>query len=271
MGQKSNLTTVRNFLKSINLFTYSKQEFLIGFNFLENFNRFCNLNNNIIVKPNLNFIGSQMYLTFSLFVRSAQIKKIKKRLKIKRNKLKFNTYFLNYFFNSLLKHLKFLKINLLNVKVILLNNYLISEKKFLRFLYLRIQFFRDSLFPRRYNLFFDFLKISSLFIARKIPAQTFLFFLGQIFKFIPKKKHNRYFSFIKKIFNLMFGYDKSILGLKLLIGGRLKGKLRKKKIFIQTGKIPVQTIAQDIEFTRLHVFSKYGVFGFKFWVCFKTN
>jgi ribosomal protein S3 len=69
----------------------------------------------------------------------------------------------------------------------------------------------------------------------------------------------------------MFGYDKSILGLKLLIGGRLKGKLRKKKIFIQTGKIPVQTIAQDIEFTRLHVFSKYGVFGFKFWVCFKTN
>ena len=271
MGQKSNLTTVRKFLKNINLFTYSKQEFLIGFNFLEHFNRFCNLNNSIIVNPNLNFIGSQMYLTFSLFVRSAQIKKIKKRLKIKRNKLKFNTRFLDVFFDSILKHLKLLRINLLNVKITLLNNYLISEKFFLRFLYLRIQFFRDSLFPRRYNLFFDFLKISSLFISRKIPAQTFLFFLGQIFKFVPKKKHNRYFSFIKKTFNLMLDYDKSILGLKLLIGGRLKGKLRKKKIFIQTGKIPVQSIAQDIEFTRLHVFSKHGVFGFKLWVCFKLN
>ena len=56
---------------------------------------------------------------------------------------------------------------------------------------------------------------------------------------------------------------------KFLIGGRLKGKLRKKRFFIQTGTVPVQSISKDIEFNRLHIFSKYGVFGFKLWVCFK--
>lgn len=271
MGQKANLTTIRNFLKNISLFTHSKQEFLIGFTFIENFIRFCTISNIVVINPNLNFIGSKAYLTFYFFIRTAKIKKIKKRVRVKQNKLQvFNKKsHLKFFANFLLKYLKNLKINLLIFKVILVNNYLISSKKFLHFLYVRIQFFRDSLFPRRYNLFFDFLKISSLFVLKKIPAKTFLFFLGQIFKFIPKKKHGRYLLFIKKIFSLIYNYNSLFLGLKFLIGGRLKGKLRKKRFFIQTGTVPVQSISKDIEFNRLHIFSKYGVFGFKLWVCFK--
>jgi hypothetical protein len=85
---------------------------------------------------------------------------------------------------------------------------------------------------------------------------------------------------MKKVFNLFFKdhfqKNSKILGLKLLIAGRLKGKLRKKKIFIQakTDKnqitsIAGQTISKDIEFTKLDVFSRYGVFGFKLWTYYK--
>lgn len=270
MGQKSNLTTIRKFLKHINLLTFSSKEFLIGFNLLEFFNRFCNLKNIFVVNTALNFIGTKAYLTLLIFVRSVKIKKLQKRIKFqlstkRKDSFKNITFFSQFF----LKKLEQLKINFLNLKIILINKQLIKEKKLLRFFYLRNQFFRESLFPRRYNLFFDFLKISCLLALKKIPSKTFLYFLGQIFKFLPKKKHARFFSFVKKVFSLFFNVKTNIMGLKLLIGGRLKGKLRKKKIFIQLGKIPSLTISKDIEFNRIHVFSKHGVFGFKFWVYFK--
>lgn len=269
MGQKSNITTIRKFLQSINLLTYSSNEFLIGFNFLQNFQRFCQIKNIIIVNPTLNFVGNKAYFVISIFVRSAKLKKLKKRVRNKFKKSSLDKKNLlpvfKQFANFLLHNLKKLRVHLLNLKVVLLNKELMKKRLFLRSLYLRNQFVRDSLFPRRYNLFFDFLKISCLFSFKKVDAKVFLFILGQCFKFLPKQKHARFFSFINKLFKLFFKLNKQMLGIKLLICGRLKGKLRKKKFYIQSGAIPNQTISKDIQFSKLHVFSRYGVFGFKLW------
>ena len=66
------------------------------------------------------------------------------------------------------------------------------------------------------------------------------------------------------------GSDNSLIGgIKFSLAGKFKGKLRKSKVFIQEGKVPVQSISKDVEFCKTFVFTRYGVFGFKLWVFYK--
>ena len=85
MGQKANLNTVRKFFKNINLLTSSSKVFLTGFNFLNSFNRFCNIKNIIVVTPTLNFIGSKAVLNLLFFIRTAKLKKTIKQIKKLKN------------------------------------------------------------------------------------------------------------------------------------------------------------------------------------------
>ena len=63
------------------------------------------------------------------------------------------------------------------------------------------------------------------------------------------------------------GFDKiSIYGIKFSIAGKFKGKLRKSRVSIQVGKVPVQSISKDVEFSKTNVFTRYGVFGLKLWI-----
>jgi len=55
----------------------------------------------------------------------------------------------------------------------------------------------------------------------------------------------------------------NLIGLKFLISGRLRGKLRKKKKYIQTGTVPIQQFKNYIEFETTQVLTRYGVFGLK--------
>jgi ribosomal protein S3 len=71
-------------------------------------------------------------------------------------------------------------------------------------------------------------------------------------------------SFISKTTTLAEG--KQILGVKFLINGRLKGKPRSNATTLLVGSVPVQSLEKDIQFSKLHVNTIYGVFGFQIWV-----
>mgnify|MGYP001987542308 CR=1 FL=1 len=57
-----------------------------------------------------------------------------------------------------------------------------------------------------------------------------------------------------------------ILGVKVLIKGRIKGKPRSNTVSIVKGLTPIQSISKNIEYSKLNVYTLNGAFGFKLWV-----
>ena len=130
------------------------------------------------------------------------------------------------------------------------------------------------LFSRRFNLLIDFIKITALFCEKKVPLQTFLSLLGQIFRILQKRKHSRFFFFLKYLFQLLVSNSEfksslamsNIDGIKFVVNGKLQGKTRADSSCIQVGAVPIQSLDKNVEFSRLHVYTLYGVFGFRMWV-----
>jgi len=285
MAQQSNLQTLRIFNKNINLTTNFSQEFVKSLDFLGYFHQFFYQKNIILVKVTLNFIGNKSLLTLSLFVRNIRAKKYLKKIKnslkinklIKINKPVSSLKKVSNFFQFFSKNLKPLDFNFCSFKINLLNVRFKKDIGFLRLLYRINKKYIDQLFSRRKPLFFDFLKITCLFARGRASTTTFLFILQQIFRFLLKRKHSRFFHFIKKIFKILidpkdlksdirtkkYKSENKLLGLKFTIAGRLKGKLRSNKKSFIFGRVPNQSISKNIEFSQSDVFTRYGVFGLK--------
>ena len=146
--------------------------------------------------------------------------------------------------------------NILAIKLVNLNNYL--DKELLNSFYRNFKRFVGVLFNRRFNLFIDFLKINSLFLKSKISSKLYLSILGQVFKILPKSKHGRFLVFLKILFKNLINISASfkgrntlpILGIKLLISGRLKGKPRSSTSCIQVGSVPSQSLSRDVDFSK---------------------
>jgi hypothetical protein len=149
------------------------------------------------------------------------------------------------------------------------------NESLLKNIYQKTSRFMNILFLRKFSLFIDFLKISVLFYQKKILVSTFLYILGQIFRVLPKRKHSRFLFFLKFIFQLFVNefsgknFEGKIKGIKFVINGKLQGKTRASSSCIQIGAVPIQSINENIEFSKLHVYTIYGAFGFKIWVCRK--
>jgi len=100
----------------------------------------------------------------------------------------------------------------------------------------------------------------------------YVFLLGEIFRRLTKKKHGKFLLFVKILFKFIitkykfrYVYDQ-ILGIKFIISGKIKGKLRARNTSIQIGLIPISTQNKNIEFSKSHVFTIYGTYGIKVWV-----
>ena len=132
------------------------------------------------------------------------------------------------------------------------------------------------LFPRRYNFFLDFLQLTILFIENKIKISFFIKIIAEIFRILQKKRHSRFLNFINMFFNLLlcktspfffyFKNNKNILGIKLSIRGKLKGKPRSSIYTRVFGSVPTQTLSCNIEYAKTHAFTIYGVFGIHLWI-----
>jgi hypothetical protein len=143
------------------------------------------------------------------------------------------------------------------------------------FFYQKFKRYLKLLFLRQNNLFFDFIKVSVLFIHKKISVANFLILLSLIFKSLHKKKHNLYLYFLKDLFSeflnsksVSFRQDK-IKGIKFLLCGKNSGKLRSSKIKLVLGLIPTKTIDNHIEYSKCNVYTIYGSFGLKLWIHYR--
>ena len=128
------------------------------------------------------------------------------------------------------------------------------------------------MFIRRFNFFIDFLKMTALFLKSLVPLNVYVTFLGQIFKYLTKRYHNRFLSFLKSLFSSLISLSKlkssenSILGIKCILKGRLRGKDRASVSNLKVGVIPLQSLDKKILFHKLHIYTIYGVYGFKVWL-----
>ncbi len=204
-------------------------------------------------------------LNIEAFTRTSKLlkyrKAIKKKILKKTNYTKVNDLVLSklnnkFSTNNLL--INYTNINK-NIDKKILTNYFKTFKKF-----------STVLFSRGFNLFIDFLKILSLVSQNKINPKVFLLVLGQIFKNLTKKKHTKFIFFIKTIFdNLITAENNNVIGIKLVINGRLMGKTRASTIKIERGSLSLNTVNSGCTSEKMHVYTLYGAFGFKIWINYK--
>jgi hypothetical protein len=172
------------------------------------------------------------------------------------------------------KRLAFLFKNLIqNGKIVLktfvINKELKQDRIKLKELYFKFNEYKNKLFSRRFNLFVDFIKLTCLIQQRKITAATLLSTLGTIFKILPKRLHNSYFRFLKSLIQEVLLEQKKvdkttkIIGVRLLINGKLRGKLRSSSLTINQGRIGAQVLSNNMEFAKVNVNTMYGCFGFQ--------
>jgi len=272
MGQKTNVLTLRKIKPELNLLSENSKSFLYGFKFLKNFEKLLLGKGILLIDKALNFENKQIFLNLTAFFRSS--KTINYKRKGLRQKQKYSMKLSNPFFSFFIdKQLSLFPNNLVIVNFKNLNANL--NKRIVGFFYNIVKRFLGFLFARRFNLFIDFLKLSSLFSEIKISSNSYLYVLGQIFRILPKRKHNRFLFFLKVIFTAIVKDlsnsinevpSSSIKGIKFIINGKLQGKTRADSRCIQVGSVPIQTITKNVDFSRLHVYTLYGAFGLKMWV-----
>jgi hypothetical protein len=176
----------------------------------------------------------------------------KKRLVIRRKKTQHLT-FLTVLKKCLNNKLVVIKVNLVNKR----ENFVIKAS-----ILNKLIKFKRNLFARRFNLFYDFVKLSSLFLNKDIDINTYCNILGSIFKYLPKRSHAKYFLFIKTLISALIKFPESkIKGMKIMMNGKLKGKLRASEFKTSRGEIDIQTISANNDLSKVHIHTLYGAFG----------
>jgi small subunit ribosomal protein S3 len=152
------------------------------------------------------------------------------------------------------------------------------KKSVLLYFHKRLGKYKNVLFKRRHNLYFDCLKIVSLLYQKLISVSYFLFVLSNIFKYLSKKLHGRFLTFVSVLIystveSIYSGQDSqaqqcygTLKGIKFKISGKLKGKMRAGTHLIRYGRIPNQSIDVAVEYAMLHTYTRYGVFGMQIWL-----
>ena len=271
MGQKTNVLTLRKLKPDLNLISSNPKFYLYGFQFLKNFEKFLLRKGVLIVEKTFNFDNNQIFFALTTFFRSSKTIFYRRKRLIKASPTK--SVFSNSLFNSLVnKQFKLFFNNLVVLNFKNLNKQI--NKKLVAYFYENIRRFNGVLFSRRFNLFIDFIKFSSFFAQSKISSSSYLYLLGQIFRILPKRKHTRFIYFLKILFKTIIENDLNkgenqtlkIKGIKFIINGKLQGKTRADSSLIHLGSVPIQSIGKNVDFSRLHVYTMYGAFGFQMWV-----
>lgn len=273
MGQKSNKITLQKSYASFNLLTVDLRNFVKFFNFIKFFDFLLLKKNVILTRKIVNFSASILYLNFHLFYKSVKSSFYKRKNQIqllKSNNIIFlkNLKLKNLFIKSF-KNLKYSSI-ILNCK----NVNILINKKLITFFYQKLKKFINSIFVRRFNLFVDFVKINSLYVQGIVSINTYIYFLGLIFKSLSKKTHSRFLIFLKNLFKILISDLKSlnlldvlsISGMKCSIKGKLKGKTRSSINHISEGNLPLQSFNKEIDFAKNHTYTLIGAFGIKLWI-----
>jgi hypothetical protein len=93
-----------------------------------------------------------------------------------------------------------------------------------------------------------------------------------MFSRLHKRQHGRFFGFLVTLFERIFVRKvDSLLGIKILISGKLKGKTRASLYGTSVGCVPLQTLDCAIDYSYKPSFTLMGIFGFKLWCAYDTK
>lgn len=226
------------------------------------------LSKNIVVSE-LNFIACSdlILINANIFYRTIKLIRYRKRLK-KKKILKKNHFKTLNFLNKIVLKITKDKLKKVMIRFTVLN--LKLKKRNLSKHYKYLKQFLNILFNRGLNLFFDFIKMTDLFSRKLTSINSYLIILGKIFKVLHKKKHNKFIFFITLIFSeLVQDSFNEIIGLRIVINGKLSGKTRASKVKVEKGLLNASTIDSNVCSSKIHVYTIYGVFGFRLWINYK--
>ena len=82
------------------------------------------------------------------------------------------------------------------------------------------------------------------------------------------KRHKKIIFIVRQLLSEFILFKNDLVGVRIRFKGRLDGKPRAKQMFLQTGHVPLHTISATISYHLTHVYSKYGTFGLRIWLCF---
>lgn len=259
MGQKTNLTSLRLKYYNLDLASHSLNDTNIVSNLQneDNLNQLLRKKGILVASISLNYSANVLYINLNVFFCLSKLLLYKRRANLK--SLKTSKKAVSNFLNKLLK-----KQRVTNsiIKIKNLNGFINKKFSFYFFRKLRSHKF---LFIRRFRLWIDFLKVLSLYSSNHVDSLFLLKILGDIFKKLNKRSHNKFFTFISAFFNFLIK-KKVIKGFRFLMNGKLAGKPRSKSKFVCEGLLPTQSIAKRVSYSKLHVYTILGVFGVKLWI-----
>lgn len=263
MGQKANLLTLRKVNINLNLLSSNSKNFIYQYHILQLLKHVVYFKGIWMSKTCFNVLNNIAIYTFNVYYQTIKVHFYRQ----KTASLIFNLpKKLNFFF----KLFNFYKIT--GLTLIIKNLNITINKELLKNFYKKTKKFLNILFSRRFNLYLDFLKLTSLFCENKIEIFEYLKLLGLIFKPLIKRKHNRFIFFLKYLFKIFINFNTenqlflNIYGIKFSIMGKLLGKPRASSVLIKEGCMPIQGLEKNIEFSKIHVYTNLGAFGFKMWV-----
>jgi hypothetical protein len=249
--------------------------FLLTLQFSSHLKQFFYLKNILITNLYLIINHNVLHVSLYLFFRK---KKLIKYKSLFLRKKKFIIYSKDNILFFLSKHLhtKF-KTSSIYLIIKVINKFILFRFFFkgLKREFLKLKFFKkfkNKLFTRQVGLYSDFLKLTVLYEFSKIKLHSYLFIIGEIFKRLTKKKHTLFLSFIKNLFQfLIFKHKKKsffnkILGVKFILSGKIRGKLRARSVSIKLGSVSIINEVKNIDFSYIHIFTIYGTYGIKLWI-----
>ena len=277
MGQKSILVGFNKVNFLYNAPNLNVKIFFLSRYFYNIINQILKLKKILILNKNINFIGNICNLNFNIFIKTIKIDNISKKLETyKNNNLNItkNSSFLKIIQNIFKTYnIQFLK---LNFKII---NFYVNKKLY-KSIRITLKPYKNLLFERHLRFFFDFCQICSLYYMNRLNSSIFLYNLALIFSRLKKKKHNKFLTFLKKLFILLtktipdkLKFSKlnfKIAGLKFILKGKISGKTRTKNQIITVGNISNQWLGKFIDFSKIAVTTTYGVYGMKLWI-YRSN
>lgn len=289
MAQMANLVSYRGDLPFFLILLNKKKLFLFLYLFLRHFCQISLSFQILLPKIKLSYIKGCLFLKCFIFYKASKFKFFLQKIsKSKKNNLiqtkKVNTFLPKSFLIILLQRISWY-ISGFHLFYYSAKNIHVFLKTTLgeRLLHQIFFFFKQrgyTLFPRRFTFYIDMIKLSALFFLNKISIDFFLNMIGEIFKILQKRQHTKFFVFLKDLFKLLIklpsllfakprklGYPLNLVqGIKFRANGRLRGKPRSNSCIFSLGRYPLQTFKSLISFSKTHVYTRYGVFGFRCWI-----
>ena len=274
MGQKSNVSTIRK--SQLQYLSIESKDKRIIFIYI-----ILNYLNTLFIKSDVCLINSivqnnsnKCFVQLVLFFRTRKILKIKKKyIKSKNRTRSFLNFIFKFFSLNNLSNLVIISFKILNQDLKKKNS---LNKNLLIEFFKMFKRYSKLLFPRRLNFFLDFIKLSVLLFTNTIKVNFFNKILAETFSILQKKRHSFFLQFIKFIFSTLINHRlekqlllktfSSIIGIKLIISGKIKGKPRSSSECLILGNIPIQTLSSNIQYVRNESHTVYGVFGFRLWL-----